>query len=783
MDQTHGTAERAHGAGRGTAAQQPVLAVDFGTSASSAALLTEAGTRLLKERATGSWAWPSAVCLRDDTLLIGTPAEHRKKVRPELYRSEFKRDIGQDAPIPLGERSYAPGDLVARVLAAFRDEAERLIGGPVDRAVLTVPAAYGPADPRRQVMLEAGRAAGFGAVELLAEPAAAAYAPVAGKPVGPGQTLLVYDFGGGTFDAALVRLREGGSHEVLGHNALEDCGGSDIDALLLAEIRTRGGEAMAAALRPGAETAGARTAARRNALELGDFARRLKHQLSADSYVEDIFGSTDVVVELDRKRFVKIVEPLLARTVDCCRSLLTAAELTVEQVDAVLLVGGTTRMPAVADLVHQALGRPLRSVEDPELAVAQGAARWASYARERHLVPADHPRGERPLSWQFAGGTVELVQWLQAPGAVYAAGEALALARPSDGSLWELRAEGRPGRIVAQHAAVGQTVVSGDWLVTVGAPDAPAAPVASAAVKPGGTTAWLTDGWLLRTVRHAKDSEVVPPALSADGKWLATGASDGTACVLDMATGRTLTTVRHPEPVLTVAVGDGGTLLASGARAPDARLSRHSESVLVSTHGDWVRAVAVTEDGRWFASASDDAVVHVWDVRAHRRVASLRHESWVLALALSADGRVLATGDRDGTCRVWSLPDATETWSIPYGVAINGVSLSADGERLAIGVQSGRVHVWDLPRSDCLLTLDHAAAVNSVSLSSDGSLLAVAPALWSAQVRAVDTDRLLCEIAHPEALTGASLSGDGRRLATSCQDGTARVWALTQEDS
>ncbi|MET8689276.1 Hsp70 family protein [Streptomyces sp. NPDC004732] len=756
--------------------EQPVLAIDFGTSASSAALLTDTGTRLLKERATGSWAWPSAVCLRDDTLLIGTPAEHRKKVRPELYRSEFKRDIGQDAPIPLGERSFAPGDLVARVLAAFRDEAERLHGGPVDRAVLTVPAAYGPADPRRQVMLEAGRAAGFGAVELLAEPAAAAYAPVAGKPVGPGQTLLVYDFGGGTFDAALVRLRAGGSHEVLGHDALEDCGGSDIDALLLAEIRRGGGEAMAAALRPAAETAGARTAARRNALELGDFARGLKHQLSADSYVEDIFGSTDVVVELDRKRFVKIVEPLLARTIDCCRNLLTAAELTVEQVDAVLLVGGTTRMPAVVDLVQQALGRPLRSVEDPELAVAQGAARWASYARERHLVPADHPRGERPLSWQFAGGTVELVQWLQAPGAAYEAGEALALARPSDGSLWELRAEGRPGRIVAQHAAVGQTVVSGDWLVTVGAPGAQQAP------ERDGATAWLSDGWLLRTVRHAKDSEVVAASLSTDGEWLATGASDGTACVLEMATGRTLTTVRHPEPLLTVAVGDGGTLLGSGTRAPDARLARHSDSVLVSTHGDWVRAVAVTEDGRWFASGSDDAVAHVWDVRARRRIASLRHESWVLALALSADGSVLATGDRDGTCRVWSVPDATETWSISYGVAVNGVSLSADGERLAVGVQSGRVHVWDLPQGNSLLTLDHGGGVNSVSLSADGSLLAVAPALWAAQVRAVDTDRLLCEIAHPEALTGASLSGDGRRLATSCQDGTARVWALTQED-
>ncbi|QES40270.1 hypothetical protein DEJ49_04090 [Streptomyces venezuelae] len=759
--------------------EQPVLAVDFGTSASSAALLTDTGTVLLKEGATSSWTWPSAVCLRDDTLLIGTPAENRKKVRPELYRAEFKRDIGQDAPIPLGERSYAPGDLVARVLAAFRDEAARLLGAGVERAVLTVPATYGPADSRRQVMLDAARAAGFGAVDLLAEPAAAAYAPVAGRPVEPGQTVLVYDFGGGTFDAALVRLREGGSHEVLGHDALDDCGGSDVDALLAAEIRERGGEAMAALLRPSADTETARAVARRNALALGDLARTLKHQLSTDGYVDGVFGSTDILVRLDRERFVEIVAPLLARTVDCCRNLLSAAELTVEQVDAVLLVGGTTRMPAVADLVGKELGRPLRRVEDPDVAVAQGAARWASYAGERHLLPVEPPRGQRPLSWRITGDAAELVQWLKAPGEPYEAGQALALVRSSDGSLWELRADRRPGRLVARHAAAGRTVVTGDWLVTVSAPQAPA--VGEAAIR-------LAGGGLLRTVRHAGDSEVVPPALSADGAWLATGASDGTACVLEVATGRTPTTVRHPGAVLAVAVAgggdDGGVLLASGAQGPEGMLNRRSgHAEVVSPHTDWVRAVAVSGDGRWFATGSDDGSAHVWDVPGRRRVATLRHPSWVLSLALSGDGRLLATGDRAGTCRVWSVEHGLETWSMPYGDAVNAVSLSADGDVLAVGVQSGRVHAWDLRSGESLLALDHAAGVNSVALSADGGLLAVAAAQRTAQVLAVGTRHVLCELEHPDAVTGVSLSGDGRRLATSCQDGTVRVWALTREDA
>ncbi|WP_069884058.1 Hsp70 family protein [Streptomyces luteocolor] len=749
--------------------EQAVLAIDFGTSASSAALLTDGGVRLLKERSTGSWTWPSAVCLRDDTLLIGTPAEHRKKVRPELYRAEFKRDVGQDAPIPLGERSFTPGDLVARVLAAFRDEAARLLGAPVERAVLTVPAAYGPADPRRGVMLAAGRAAGFTAVELLAEPAAAAYAPVAGAPLGPGRTVLVYDFGGGTFDAALVRLRDGGSHEVLGHDALDDCGGSDIDALLLAEIRERGGAELAAALSPAVPVA-----ARRNVLELGDLARRLKHQLSADSFVEDVFAPAGALVELDRKRFVTIVTPLLARTVDCCRALLATAGLTADQVDAVLLVGGTTRMPVVAELLGRALDRPLRHVEDPELAVAHGAAHWATYTQERHLAPADVPRGQRPLSWALPGGTAELVRWLRPPGADYAPGQALALARPADGSLWELRSDDRPGRVVAHHAAAGQTVVAGDWLVTVGARE-PA---------PRAEATWLPGGRVVRTVAHRANAEVVAPALSADGQWLATGASDGTACVWGPAGGGARTTVRHTEPALAVAVNGDGTLLASSSRGPGARLDRGADTVvLASAHSDWVRAVALTEDGRWFASGADDGVAHVWDVREGRRLASLRHESWVLALALSADGRLLASGDRDGTCRLWSVPERRELWSIPYGSAVNGVALSEDGGRLAVGTQSGRVHVWDVPGRDCLLVLDHTAGVNTVSLGAGGRILAVAPALWSAQVRDVDrAGRVLCEAAHPEVLVGAALSGDGRRLATTCQDGSARVWALTRED-
>ncbi len=261
---------------------EPVLVVDFGTSSSAAAVVLDRGERLVKEPSSGLLSWPSAVCADGDRLLVGSAAEHRKRAEPSCYRAEFKRDLGERAPVPLGDRPYPVSALVAAVLAEFRSQGQVMIGRGIDRLVVTVPASYGPIDPRREAMLAAGAAAGFRSVELLAEPVAAAHATVAGEPFTPGETVLVYDFGGGTFDTALVRIGpDGASHTVLGHAALDDCGGRDIDALLAGRIRERGRDWLEPLL--GAGGAGALRAQ----LELGDFVRRIKHQLTESALVED----------------------------------------------------------------------------------------------------------------------------------------------------------------------------------------------------------------------------------------------------------------------------------------------------------------------------------------------------------------------------------------------------------------------------------------------------------------------------------------------------------------
>ncbi|MFB7943977.1 Hsp70 family protein [Kitasatospora phosalacinea] len=461
--------------------QEPVLVVDFGTSSSAAAVVTDRGERLVKEPSSGLLSWPSAVAAGPDgVLLVGSAAERRKRAEPDGYRAEFKRELGESAPVPLGGRSYSVTALVAAVLAEFRAQAGLMTGRAVGRLVVTVPASYGPVDPRRDAMLAAGREAGFESVELLAEPVAAAHAAVAGEPFGPGSTVLVYDFGGGTFDTALVRFDAAGVPAVLGHAALDDCGGRDVDALLAGRIRERGREWLEPLL--GAGGAGALRAR----LELGDFVRRIKHQLTESGEVEDYLTPLGPASRVARTELDALITPLLERTVDCCQRLLADCGVRTKDVDAVLLVGGTTRVPAVRALLAQRLGRPLRQVEDPDLAVVHGAAAWAARAADRRLTSVELPLHTRPLAWDFPGGNAELTEWTVQPGATYEPGDTLGALRLPDGSLWSLTASAA-GRVEAPLVEPGTAVAPGTWLLAV----RPRATAADPAAAPdGGGTDW-----------------------------------------------------------------------------------------------------------------------------------------------------------------------------------------------------------------------------------------------------------------------------------------------------
>jgi len=457
-------------------ATEPVLVVDLGTSTSSAMLVADGSMRPVAEPGSGLWTWPSAVCVDGETVLVGSSADNRRRVDPTAYRTEFKRDLGDPSPIQLGDKSFRPEELVTELLVAIRAQALKLLGRPVERLLLTVPASYGPADPRAGLMIAAGEQAGFAEVELLPEPVAAAYATLQGSPFRVGETVLVYDFGGGTFDAALVRIAQSGNHEVLGHAALDDCGGRDVDAALFRLIRDRGGPTLEHLLAQPTLAADIRR-------EVVELSKLVKHQLTDSLVARDRYAPAQLDVTVDRPAFGALEFPILERTITCCQELLARSNLALGQLGAVLLVGGSSRMPIVTEAVTARLQRPIRYAEDPTTAVVSGAARWALAGRARMLAPAAAPANEKPLSWVLPGGSATVVRWLVAPGSSYAAETPLLSVRLPSGEVLRL-SDDQPGKLLHTRVSEGDAVISGDWLAMV-RPGPTATPATAKGCDPG----------------------------------------------------------------------------------------------------------------------------------------------------------------------------------------------------------------------------------------------------------------------------------------------------------
>jgi molecular chaperone DnaK (HSP70) len=432
------------------------LVIDFGNTSSAAALVSGDRSQLVPEPVSGALSWPSAVYWDGRQMLIGTLAEHQRQRDPGGFGVDFKRGLAVDAVSLLGTHRFRAIEQVAAMLTALRLEAERIEGGPVRRALITVPAGYGPADPRRAWMVAAGEAAGFTAVELLPEPVAAAYAPVAGPGMAAGDLVLVYDLGGGTFDAALVRIGEQ-TPEILGHAAVDECGGRDIDTLLSRRI-TEAGKQWLEPL-----TTADDTTTLRLSMAVTEFAQQVKHQLSDAASVEDYLLPSAPPYRLDQQELAALAAPVLNRTVVCCRQLLARLDVPLTRVATILLVGGGSRMPAVVDLLAREFGRPLRRVEEPDLATVRGAVRWLEHSGPRR-VPAVEPRGRAvPLAFAVPGGDARLLRWLVGPGEAYTVGQVLGRVRLPGGSSWELTAAA-DGTLDRMLVTPGEQIAAGQWL-------------------------------------------------------------------------------------------------------------------------------------------------------------------------------------------------------------------------------------------------------------------------------------------------------------------------------
>ncbi len=353
-----------------TAPFESRLGIDLGTTHTVAAL-SGADGRSQPLLFDASFLLPSSVYAETDgRLLVGRDAERSAKLDPTRFEPNPKRRI-DDGSVLLGNREYQVGDLLAAVLRRAGDEAARVAGQMPARTVLTYPAHW--ANSRKSVLADAAGRAGLPAVTLIPEPIAAAmyFTTILGRHVPPGAALVVYDFGGGTFDTSVLRRRPDYGWEVLVSDGLNDVGGVDLDAAIIDHLeRTLGvhdPELWHRLTEPADDNA------RRRHRMLWEEVRAAKEQLSRSSSAGVHVPLFDTDVYLTREEFERVARPYLERTVDLAANALQRAGVRHDQIAGLFPVGGSSRIPLVNTLLHHRLGVAPTLIEQPELVVALGS--------------------------------------------------------------------------------------------------------------------------------------------------------------------------------------------------------------------------------------------------------------------------------------------------------------------------------------------------------------------------------------------------------------------------
>ncbi|MFI6821214.1 molecular chaperone DnaK [Micromonospora sp. NPDC050187] len=344
------------------------VGIDLGTTNSCVSVL-EGGEPTVIANAEGSRTTPSIVAFaRNGEVLVGEVAKRQAVTNPDRTIRSVKREIGTNWTVDIDGKKYTPQEISARTLMKLKRDAEAYLGEQITDAVITVPAYFN--DGQRQATKEAGEIAGFNVLRIVNEPTAAALAYGLDKG-SKEQTVLVFDLGGGTFDVSLLELAEG-VVEVKSTSGDNQLGGDDWDQRIIDHlVKTFRGE-------HGIDLAQDKMALQR----LREAAEKAKIELSAATntninlpYITaGSAGPLHLDVTLSRAEFQRMTQDLLDRCKGPFEQAVKDAGIKVSDVDHVILVGGSTRMPAVTDLVKQLTGRDPNKGVNPDEVVAVGAA-------------------------------------------------------------------------------------------------------------------------------------------------------------------------------------------------------------------------------------------------------------------------------------------------------------------------------------------------------------------------------------------------------------------------
>ena len=344
-----------------------IIGIDLGTTNSCVSVM-EGGEAVVIANAEGARTTPSVVAFsKEGERMVGQVAKRQSVTNPDRTISSIKREMGSDYKVKIDDKSYTPQEISAMILQKLKADAEAYLGQTVTEAVITVPAYF--TDAQRQATKDAGKIAGLDVKRIINEPTAAALAYGLDKE--NDQKIMVYDLGGGTFDVSILEIGDG-VIEVLATAGNNRLGGDDFDACitkyLVEEFKKTEGVDLS-----GDKVAmqRLREAAEKAKIELSGV---LTSEINLPYITADATGPKHMNISLTRAKFNELTAHLVEKTAGPVRQALSDSGLSAGQINKVLLVGGSTRIPAVQDMVKSIAGKEGFKGINPDECVAIGAA-------------------------------------------------------------------------------------------------------------------------------------------------------------------------------------------------------------------------------------------------------------------------------------------------------------------------------------------------------------------------------------------------------------------------
>ena len=346
-----------------------IIGIDLGTTNSCVAIM-EGGEAMVIPNPEGSRTTPSVVGFtKEGERLVGQVAKRQAVANADRTVASIKRHMGSNHKVTIGDKTYSPQEISAMILTKLKQDAEAYIGEKVTQAVITVPAYF--TDSQRQATKDAGKIAGLEVLRIINEPTAAALAYGLDKGNNKGQKVLIYDLGGGTFDVSILEI-EDGVFEVLATSGDNMLGGDDFDKKIMdyivSDFKSKEGIDLS---KDNATMQRIKEAAEKAKIELSGMTKTVIN-IPYITMVEGVPKHVDM--ELTKAKFDSLTSDLVSRTMIPLKKALSDANLSAKDLSKIILVGGSTRIPAVVDAVRSITGKePFKGI-NPDECVALGAA-------------------------------------------------------------------------------------------------------------------------------------------------------------------------------------------------------------------------------------------------------------------------------------------------------------------------------------------------------------------------------------------------------------------------